>query len=157
MLEDTCNRLIFPWCQGIGYDHTILKESTQIASYNDFYGKNYTNDSTKDAVSEKYSEISFWDEIVANNSKCTLDIKKMLCAEFFPPCFPDEGLSLYTVCKPICDRIIKECPETKQTESFELFFQSCEAKALGESSHGYCRYTKWPEPMKWLYPYRGNS
>lgn len=155
LLEDTCNRLIIPWCQGIGYDHTIMKESTQIAIYHDVYGKNFTNDSRKDAVFDKDSEISFWDEILTNNSKCAPDIRKMLCAEFFPPCFPNEGLSFYTVCRPICDKISQKCPETKQTKSFEVFFKSCETRVSGESSHGFCRYTKWPKQMGWLLPFRG--
>lgn len=43
--------------------------------------------------------------------KCKENIKKLFCGEHLPPCFPDEGPRLYSLCQPLCDQIASDCPD----------------------------------------------
>lgn len=156
ILHGKCHKLIFPWCKGFKYQYTIMKESTQISSYKYFYGKNFTNVSSVDKVFSNTSYINYWTRFQKNYSDCSMEIQKTLCADLFPPCFPDEGTSLYSVCHKTCLDMRRRCPRIAEHSTFMgNFFNSCEAWASGNSDHGFCKHSSWPKPLLWLNYFRG--
>lgn len=156
LLEDKCNRLVFPWCKGVGYDYSIVKESTQLGSYKRYYGKNFTN-ATDTHTGTNNSVISFWNEFLRNHSSCAVEIRKMICSDLFPPCFPNEGLAFYTICQSTCRSIENKCANIGASSPFGKYLTYCEAVASGNSSHGYCKHTSWPKPLHWINFFRGES
>ena len=104
-LDRGCQKLIIPACKNLGaYDHTLISVPVQEELYSWFYGKNYTEDSAE----EGFPAIAR--EMVEQYPKCQENIKKLFCGEYFPPCFPEEGSRVYSLCQPLCDQIATECP-----------------------------------------------
>ena len=105
-LDRGCQELIIPACKNLGlYDYTLSSVIAQEDQYHWFYGKDYT---------EENPETEFPDfalELFEQYPKCQENIKKLFCGEHFPPCFPDEGPRLYSLCQPLCDAIARDCPE----------------------------------------------
>ena len=96
--------LIIPACKNL-YSHTLTSLEVQKDEYEFFYEKNYTKDN---------SETGFPDlvqEMLDLHPKCAENIKKLFCGQHFPPCFPHEGLRLYSLCHPLCVAIARDCPD----------------------------------------------
>ena len=99
-------QLIIPACKNLNlYSHTLTSLEVQKDEYEFFYEKNYT---------KNHAETGFPDlvqEMLDLHPKCAENIKKLFCGQHFPPCFPHEGLRLYSLCRPLCDAIARDCPE----------------------------------------------
>lgn len=139
----------------MGYKYTIMKESTQIETYWYLYGKNFTNTSSDNYYSN-ISGINYWTEFMKNHSDCATDIKKMLCADLFPPCYPHEGTELYGICHETCRDMRNRCPAIAQhSTNLGNFLSTCESLASDNPSNGYCKRTSWPKPLLWLTYFKG--
>ena len=105
-LDRGCEELIIPACKNLGlYNYTLSSIIAQEDQYYWFYQKNYTADNLETEFPD------FAQEMFELYPKCQENIKKLFCGQHFPPCFPHEGLRLYTLCKPLCDAIARDCPE----------------------------------------------
>lgn len=85
-----------------------------------------------------------------NHSLCSSLLQKIFCAEFAPPCFPEDEteIVLRTVCKSDCESMQKECPELYR-EHFGVN-SYCEQMATEKSDlDGFCKLTKWPTAGRW--------
>lgn len=142
-LDRGCEELIIPACKNLGlYNYTLSSIIAQEDQYYWFYQKNFTADNLETEFPD------FAQDMFELYPKCQENIKKLFCGQHFPPCFPHEGLRLYTLCKPLCDAIARDCPE---------FFRHnlpgaeyCATMAKGKSEHGFCQSTKMPEEFSWL-------
>ncbi|RMX42137.1 hypothetical protein pdam_00001242 [Pocillopora damicornis] len=85
-----------------------------------------------------------------NHSLCSSLLQKIFCAEFAPPCFPEDEteIVLRTVCKSDCESMQKECPALYR-EHFGVN-SYCEQMATEKSDlDGFCKLTKWPTAGRW--------
>lgn len=81
---------------------------------------------------------------------CSPMLKKIFCAEFAPPCFPDDKteIVLRTVCKSACENVREECPELYREHFGEYSY--CEQMGTAKSNmKGFCELTKWPTAVRW--------
>ena len=85
-----------------------------------------------------------------NHSLCSLLLQKIFCAEFAPPCFPEDEteIVLRTVCKSDCESMQKECPALYRKHFGVNSY--CEQMATEKSDlDGFCKLTKWPTAGRW--------
>ncbi|KAK3747480.1 hypothetical protein QZH41_002158, partial [Actinostola sp. cb2023] len=150
LLEGGCANLTFPWCQGLNYNHTIAHENVQKNLYKFYYKKNMTGDPVVDAQYDNTTYLHTYDLWMQKFPKCAETIKMMICSGHMPPCFPGEGLAFYTLCSSNCKSILTQCPEIRDSD-FYYWLTECEFVAYGNSSHGYCKHTSWPNPHEWLH------
>ncbi|XP_032227947.2 uncharacterized protein LOC116611633 [Nematostella vectensis] len=152
-LERGCQRLIFPFCQDLGYTHSVVTEERQKKLFRIFYGFNYTNPrpGQPQPTPLPRSRIQIFQNILANYSSCQSDLKKIYCAELMPPCFPGEEIGFYTACKDVCRSIVERCPSVFSSRKATGFLMYCERLAEGNSTHkhGYCQHISWPPPLDW--------
>jgi len=94
----------------MGYNYTILTPEMQIMVYRFMYRKNITDPDPETPQPDSHLANLVMSPM-KSFPKCANSIKKLYCSEIIPPCFPDEGPKLYTVCKPICKNIGDDCPE----------------------------------------------
>ena len=88
--------------------------------------------------------------VFGNHSVCSPTLQKMFCAEFAPPCIPEdeEEIVLRTVCKSECENLRQECPALYREHFGE--YNYCEQMATEESEvKGFCKLTKWPTAVRW--------
>jgi hypothetical protein len=142
----------------MGYPLTIISKDRQKHLYKSYYDKNYTTendpDISKPAPTSLLNKIMI---VMGNHSSCAKSIRKLFCADVIPPCFENEGLAFYTVCRNVCTSIGAQCP--KVIESNLGYFLYCERMAVGNTTlrNGYCKHTSWPPPMKWLDVFQGKT
>ena len=141
-LDRGCQELIFPACQNKGYNHTLISVEGQKKMYSWIYRTNYT----KGNVSKEFP--SKMEEELAKYPKCRANLEKLFCADFFPPCFPGEGPMLYTLCHSVCQEIMDDCFVLLKEDYKEYQFY-CTRLAEGNTSHGFCKHTRWPNPSDW--------
>lgn len=144
-LDRGCQNLIFPACKNLGlYNHTIFTESVQKKLYYLIYNRTYGDGQLLDQGFPMVIEMQ-----VAKYPKCATNIKKLYCGDLFPPCFPEEGSPTFkTLCRSVCNDIQRECPDYFG-ENY-LSAEMCALFAPGNTSHGFCDRTEWPEPFFWL-------
>ena len=86
-----------------------------------------------------------------NDTLCSPILKKMLCSEFAPPCFPEDATEIVirTVCKSDCEELATQCPDLYETHFEALSY--CEQMATEKSTdlRGFCQLTKWPTADRW--------
>ena len=85
-----------------------------------------------------------------NSALCLSTLKKIYCAEFAPPCFPEdkEDIVLRTVCKRDCEDVKRKCPEVYKEHFGDHAY--CEQLANEKSDlKGFCKLTKWPTAVRW--------
>ncbi|KAK3729898.1 hypothetical protein QZH41_010713, partial [Actinostola sp. cb2023] len=150
LLEGGCNNIIIPWCQGLNYNQTNLPENIQKNLYKAYYNKNMTGNPVVDAQYDNTSFVHRIDLWTQKFPKCAKTIKMMVCSEVILPCFPGESLAFYTLCSSNCKSVLTQCPEIKDSD-FYYWLTRCEFVAYGNSSHGYCKHTSWPNPHEWLH------
>ena len=134
-LIQNCHKLQMTSCSHLGYAYTTQPKDMQMILDNVLEGK----------------LLEF-----GNHSMCSSTLKKIFCAEFAPPCFPEdkEKIVLHTVCKADCEDVKKECPELYSEHFGEYSF--CEEMAEEKSDlKGFCKLTKWPTAVRW--PARPNG
>lgn len=128
-LVQSCTKLIMPSCSYLGYTHTTQTEDLQRILDNVLKGK-----------LRKFG----------NHSVCSPTLKKIFCAEFAPPCFPQDKTEtvLRTVCKSECENVQIECPDLYKEHFGEYSY--CEQMATEKSDlDGFCKLTKWPTAVRW--------
>ena len=105
-LERGCQELVIPVCKNLGIsNHTLISVDNQKHWYLHAYNKYYN---------EKKVETDFTPEflkLLEKYPKCKESLKKMYCGEYFPPCFPDDSQGHYSICRSVCDDIVRDCPE----------------------------------------------
>lgn len=124
-----CTKLLMSSCAGLGYTHTTQAKDMQLILDNVLKGKLHK---------------------FGNHSVCSPTLKKIFCAEFAPPCFPEdkEEIVLHTVCKSDCESVQKKCPELYREHFGE--YNYCEQMATEKSDlDGFCKLTKWPTAFRW--------
>lgn len=134
-LIQNCTKLNMSSCSHLGYSHTTQPQDLQLILDNVMKGK-----------LRKFG----------NHSVCSPTLKKIFCAEFAPPCFPEDEteIVLRTVCKSDCETVQKECPELYREHFGEYSY--CEEMATTKSDlEGFCKLTKWPTAVRW--PSRPNA
>ncbi|CAH3149633.1 unnamed protein product [Pocillopora meandrina] len=148
-LDRGCQNLIFPACKNLGfYNHTIFAESVQKKFYKIFHNKTYGDGQDLDQDFPFFVRMQ-----AAKFPDCSTDIKKLFCGDLFPPCFPEEGSpKLKTLCRSVCDDIQRKCPDFF-SDNF-MGAEICAFLAPGNTSHGFCDHTDWPEPFSWLRYYK---
>lgn len=149
LIQGKCYPNIFPYCQNINYKYTVIPQYLQKHMYEFVYNKNFTGDSVIDAQFTNTSIIYRYDEEIKKFPKCSKMLKMVMCAERLPPCFLGETSTLYSICESVCQSIYKTCPGVKDS-FFKWYLQECEVLPPGNTSHGYCKHTKWPNPHDWL-------
>lgn len=121
--NQTCEMMVIPQCSDLGYNHTTLSPKAQ---------KNLlTND------------------ILKSLTNVNTSLKRLVCAELVPPCFPESKGELYTACRSDC-----KLASTNSKSQFTNFFKSVEyCAALSNNSvanHGqFCKLTAWPKSGYW--------
>ena len=104
-LDRGCQQLIIPACKNLGVsNHTLVTVEQQKQWYRYTYKMEPSADLEPDFPPEFL-------EMLQRYPKCQQNLKKMICGEFFPPCFPDEGYGYYSICRSVCDDIARDCPE----------------------------------------------
>ena len=105
-LDRGCQDLIFPACKNLGvYNYTLFSKSVQKRIYKLVYNKTY-GEGDLEVSFPKFVETE-----LAAFPKCQANIKKLFCGELFSPCFPGEGPpGLKTLCRSICNDIVRDCP-----------------------------------------------
>lgn len=104
-LDRGCQELIIPACKNLGVsNYTLIGANLQHDWYFHSYNKRYSPDDAETEFPQEFQKV------FKKYPKCQNDLKKMFCGEFFPPCFPDDGQGLYSICKPICEGIARDCP-----------------------------------------------
>lgn len=124
-----CTKLLMSSCAGLGYTHTTQAKDMQLILDNVLKGKLHK---------------------FGNHSVCSQTLKKLFCAEFAPPCFPEdkEEIVLHTVCKSDCESVQKKCPELYREHFGE--YNYCEQMATEKSDlDGFYKLTKWPTAFRW--------
>ncbi|XP_032234287.2 uncharacterized protein LOC116616314 [Nematostella vectensis] len=150
LLEGDCAPLIFPVCDDVGYKHSAISIATQSKVYQMYYGKAFTNTSA-DRSASPGSYMGKLLQFIDTHPKCSYNLKQLFCADHFPPCFPEEGFALYTLCRPLCKQLAVHCPDLLQTPSYIRVISECDIRTVdGNSSSGFCKQTKWPPPVRWL-------
>lgn len=152
-LERSCTPVIIPFCKNIGYTHTMITLQRQKTIYKHMYRKNYTNDANVAIPARNSGAERLLNITKSLTAGCAVNVKKLFCAEYFPPCFQKEGLAYYTACKDVCRNLSSQCPKVFNTRL--RFFFYCEKLAYGESYNGFCKHTSWPRPMQWIDIFRG--
>ncbi|XP_032227950.2 uncharacterized protein LOC116611635 [Nematostella vectensis] len=147
-LESGCTKMIFPFCKGVGFTYTAITTSYQLMIYQFYYGKKFTNTST-DSIIPPNSYIGRIQQLGEDFPKCADRLRRFFCGDQFPPCFPEEGPRFYTICQQYCHQLGLECPGLYNT-FIGRYVSACEILAFGNTSHGFCKHTTWPTPMKWL-------
>ena len=90
-------------------------------------------------------------EIFNKYPKCQENLKKLMCGEFFPPCFPEEGKGFYSICRSVCNEILRDCPEFFRY--FMLFLLIIDDKIKMEYVVSYkcSRFLgKWLSKLAWV-------
>ena len=99
-----------------------------------------------------------WKEVIGNNhTKCSPKLKKMLCLDAAEPCFPDEPMSMYTICPDDCKATYTdECLDSVRegnvfkkgilNKNFSWF---CYAGNSHLKRAGLCKTTIWPRAVLW--------
>jgi len=142
-LDRGCVELIIPACKNLGlYDYTLTSIPVQEELYHWFYGKEYPHENPETEFPD------FALELFERYPKCQENIKKLFCGEHLPPCFPEEGPRLYSLCQPLCDAIATDCPEFFSHDLPAAEY--CGTMAKGKSKHGFCQSTVWPELFNWV-------
>lgn len=124
-----------PSCSHLGYTHTTQSQDLQLILEN--------------VLKRKLHKFG-------NHSVCSPMLKKIFCAEFAPPCFPDDKteIILRTVCKSECENVREECPALYREHFGEYSY--CEQMGTAKSNlKGFCQLTKWPTAVRW--PSRPNA
>jgi len=141
-LDRDCQKLIIPACKNLPVSQqTLISVDNQKHWYLHAYNKHY---------SEGNAETDFppdFLKLLKKYPKCQEQLKKMFCGENFPPCFPGEGQGLYSICRSVCDDIVRDCPEFFRNDFIEAEY--CALLGKGNTSHGYCKRTEWPPPFSW--------
>lgn len=105
-LDRGCQELIIPACKNLGVsNYTIIGADLQKDWYLHTYHKRYSPNSAGTEFPPEFQGV------LNKYPKCQENLKKMFCGELFPPCFPDEGHGFYSICKSVCDDIVRDCPE----------------------------------------------
>lgn len=143
-LDRGCQNLIFPACKNLGfYGHTLFSESAQKTVYKYIYNKTYDDGDLETAFPKNV------EKDLSKFPKCQTNIKRMVCGELFPPCFPDEeSPGLKTLCSSVCNDIVRDCPDFFRNHFMGVEF--CSTLAEGNTSHGYCDRKEWPKPFLWF-------
>ncbi|XP_078378814.1 uncharacterized protein LOC144661963 [Oculina patagonica] len=134
-LIQSCTNLTMPSCSHLGYTHTTQSQDLQLILEN--------------VLKRKLHKFG-------NHSVCSPMLKKIFCAEFAPPCFPDDKTEIIirTVCKSECENVREECPELYREHFGEYSY--CEQMGTAKSNlKGFCQLTKWPTAVRW--PSRPNA
>ena len=105
-LDRGCQELIIPACKNfVVSQQTLISVNNQKHWYLHAYNKYYN---------EKNVETDFpsgFLKILEKYPKCKENLKKLYCGEYFPPCFPDDDQGHYSICRSVCDDIVRDCPE----------------------------------------------
>lgn len=128
-LVQSCTKLTMPSCSHLGYSHTTQTKRLQLILENVLKGKLHK---------------------FGNHSMCSPMLKKIFCAEFAPPCFPQDQTEtvLRTVCKSDCENVQTQCPDLYREHFGEYIY--CEQLATEQSGlEGFCKLTKWPTAVRW--------
>ena len=128
-LVQSCTKLIMPSCSHLGYSHTTQTKRLQLILDNVLKRKLHKS---------------------GNHSMCSPMLKKIFCAEFAPPCFPQDQTEtvLRTVCKSDCENVQTKCPDLYREHFGEYSY--CEQMATEKSDlEGFCKLTKWPTAVRW--------
>ncbi|KXJ24932.1 uncharacterized protein LOC110246820 [Exaiptasia diaphana] len=149
LIQGNCFPNIFPYCQNISYNYTVMPTYMQIHLYEIFYDKNYTGNPVIDAQFSNTTYIHRYDLWLKKYPKCAQMLKMLFCSDRIPPCFLGEESTLYTICKSVCKSLLTVCPELKDTY-LKWYLGECEISPNGNTSHGFCKITEWPNPHDWL-------
>ncbi|XP_068733125.1 uncharacterized protein [Montipora capricornis] len=125
-----CTKLQMSSCSYLGYSHTTQGQQMQFILENVLRRKLKTFQN--------------------NSALCLSTLKKIYCAEFAPPCFPEdkEDIVLRTVCKRDCEDVKRKCPEVYKEHFGDHAY--CEQLANEKSDlKGFCKLTKWPTAVRW--------
>ena len=128
-LTQRCTNLTMSSCSHLGYSHTTQSLRSQQILDN--------------VLKQKLHKFG-------NHSVCSQMLQKIFCAEFAPPCFPEDEteIVLRTVCKSDCQNLQEECPELYREHFGEYSY--CEQMATEKSDlEGFCKLTKWPTAVRW--------
>ena len=105
-LDRGCQELIIPVCKNfVVSQQTLISVDNQKYWYLYNYGKPYD---------EKNVETDFpsdFRKLLEKYPKCKENLKKLYCGEYFPPCFPNDSQGHYSICRSVCDDIVRDCPE----------------------------------------------
>ena len=111
--------MIIPVCKNLQIsNYTFISFELQRKLYKFAYNKEYT------AVNVEEDFPRMYKQLFEKYPKCQDNLKKLICGEFLPPCFPDEpeGPGYYTICRSVCEEITRDCPD---------FFRYLVVKAIG--------------------------
>ena len=128
-ITQNCTKLQMSSCSHLGYTHTTQGRDMQLIMENVLKAKLHK---------------------LGNHSVCSSTLQKIFCAEFAPPCFPQdkEKIVLRTVCKSDCEHVQRECPELYREHFGQYSY--CEQMAREKSDlDGFCKLTKWPTAVRW--------
>ena len=144
----TCHKLVLPYCKDQSYNHTYLSNNTQAINFKEDFNK--TLESSVNQT--ECCELKFVNETQREFPVCASILKKLLCAEMVPPCYPGETKRFYGLCNAECQRLHDLCPEF--LESHPAGKEFCGLMAGGTAAHGFCGHTKWPEDhLHWASKY----
>jgi len=141
-LERGCQKLIIPACKNLAVSqHTLVTADDQKHWYRHAYHKYFKEEKVETDFPPDFLKV------LAKYPKCQENLKKMFCGENFPPCFPGEDQGHYSICKSVCDDILRDCPEFFRDDFIDAEY--CALLGKGNTSHGYCKRSEWPPPFSW--------
>ena len=105
-LDRGCQELIIPACKNfVASKQTLISADNQKHWYHHAYNKQYEENNVETDFPSDFLKL------LEKYPKCKENLKKMYCGENLPPCFPDEGQGHYSICRSVCDDIVRDCPE----------------------------------------------
>ena len=145
----TCHKLVLPYCKDQSYNHTYLSNNTQAINFKEDFNK--TLESSVNQT--ECCELKFVNETQREFPVCASILKKLLCAEMVPPCYPWRDKALSTACamQSVSGCMICVLSFSSPTPAGKEF---CGLMAGGTAAHGFCGHTKWPEDhLHWASKY----
>ena len=129
--QRSCYKLNVSICKGLGYENTLLHPGAQRNPYLlKLLRSHLVNDSDTCSVGDL--------------------VNRLVCTQFFPPCFEDDPHGFYTACSSHCNDISSNCTSFISKKIIKNWLKDeCHNLGTQKKKGGICKVTTWRNSYFW--------